>query len=347
MEKTNIIGLLSNDLLPFLAAVGEPNYRAKQITHWLYQQKAATWDEMKNLPLNLRQELSQNFDIGQTKVITKIVSADQSTKYLLRLNDGNGIEIVVIPHRKRLTICLSTQVGCPVGCSFCATGQGGYTRNLTYQEIVESAWQAEAESNYDIKNIVFMGMGEPLLNYEQLTKALEVFNAPDGFNIGSRHMTVSTIGIPDKIIKLAQDWPQVNLAVSLHAPKNELRKKLIPINDVYPIPQLIKTIEQYIALTHRRVTIEYSLWTDINDQWECAFQLASLLRGLLVHVNLIPGNPIAECHFVPSSPARVMTFARILEENKINVTIREPRGQDIGAACGELYGLHNERGVTE
>jgi 23S rRNA (adenine2503-C2)-methyltransferase len=347
MEKSNIIGLLPNDLLTFLEMMSEPSYRSKQITHWLYQQKATTWDEMKNLPLGFRQVLSQRFDIGQIKIETKMVSSDQSMKYLLRLADGNGIEIVVIPHRKRITICLSTQVGCPVGCSFCATGQSGFSRNLTYQEIVESAWKTQIESNSVIKNIVFMGMGEPLLNYEQLSKAIQVFNHSDGFNIGSRNMTVSTIGIPDKIIKLAQEWPQVNLAVSLHAPKNELRKQLIPINDVYPISQLMKTIEQYIALTHRRVTIEYSLWTDINDQREYAFQLASLLRGLLVHVNLIPGNPIAECHFVPSSPARVMTFARILEDNKINVTIREPRGQDIGAACGELYGLHHKRGVVE
>jgi len=347
MEKSNIIGLLPSDLIPFLEAKGEPSYRSKQITQWLYQKKVTTWDEMKNLPLHLRQELSQSYEIGQTEIETKMVSSDHSNKYLLRLIDGNGIEIVVIPHRKRLTICLSTQVGCPVGCAFCATGQGGFSRNLTYQEIVESAWKAQIEKKSDIKNIVFMGMGEPLLNYEQLSKAIQVFNHPDGFNIGSRHMTVSTVGIPDKIIKLAQDWPQVNLAVSLHAPKNELRKQLIPINDVYPISQILKTIEQYIALTHRRVTIEYSLWTDINDQREYAFQLASLLRGLLVHVNLIPGNPIPECHFVPSSPARVMTFARILEENKINVTIREPRGQDIGAACGELYGLHYKRGVIE
>ena len=168
MEKSNIIGLLPNDLLTFLEMMGEPSYRSKQITHWLYQQKATTWDEMKNLPLGFRQVLSQRFDIGQIKIETKMVSSDQSMKYLLRLADGNGIEIVVIPHRKRITICLSTQVGCPVGCSFCATGQSGFSRNLTYQEIVESAWKTQIESNSVIKNIVFMGMGEPLLNYEHI-----------------------------------------------------------------------------------------------------------------------------------------------------------------------------------
>jgi 23S rRNA (adenine2503-C2)-methyltransferase len=347
MEKINVVGLLPGDLAPFVDIWGEPVYRTKQITGWVYQHKVSDWSQMKNLPQFLQQELSRQFDLGQGTIAGKRVSQDGTAKYLFQLPDGKAVEIVMIPHRKRMTLCLSTQVGCPVACTFCATGQAGFIRSLTYQEIVESAWAAEKESGLKINNIVFMGMGEPLLNYDHLVKAIGVLNAEDGFRIGSRHMTVSTIGIPDKIVRLAEDWPQITLAISLHAPKNELRKQLIPINDVYPISLVMKAVEQYIIITNRRVTIEYSLWTDVNDQREYAYQLAALLRGMLVHVNLIPGNPIGQAGFIPSSPARAMTFARILEDQRIHVTIRESRGQDIEAACGELYGLHRKRGGIE
>ncbi|MCX6090073.1 MAG: 23S rRNA (adenine(2503)-C(2))-methyltransferase RlmN [Candidatus Atribacteria bacterium] len=348
MGHKNLVGLLPADLLPFIRKVGESPYRAEQITRWIYQHQASSFEEMKNLPIAFRENLAGEYLIGQERLLTQQRSQDGATKYLFELKDRKAVECVLIPHRKRMTVCLSSQVGCPVGCPFCATGLSGFQRNLDFSEIVEQAWRVGQETSQKINNLVFMGMGEPLLNYEQLTRALKVFQSPHGFGIGVRHITISTVGIPEKIIQLANEWPQINLALSLHAPNNDLRNRLVPLNQAFPIPLLLRAVDESIKKTGRRVTLEYALWKDINDQREYAYELISLLRGRLIHVNLIPGNPVLRSSFIPSSGQRVMTFARILEENKIPVTIRQSRGQDIEAACGELYATQKkERGGSQ
>lgn len=345
--KRNIIGMLPSDLIPWLGERGEPPYRAKQILRWVYERKVASFQDMSDIPLKLREELMASFSLGVTECVEVRVSADGSKKFLLAFSSSDTVEVVAIPHRSWCTVCLSTQVGCPVRCPFCATGRAGFRRSLAPEEIVEEAWRVSKEENQRITHLVFMGMGEPLLNYESLHRALQVFNSPEGFTIGSRRITVSTVGIPEKIIQLGQDWPEVNLAVSLHAPTDDLRNFLVPLNRVYPIRSLLVALREYLHRTRRRVTIEYTLWQDVNDKREHALQLSRLLRGLLVHVNLIPGNRVRGTPFVPSSRKRLEMFARLLREQGIPVTLRRSRGHDIQAACGELYRIHGLEGEIE
>ncbi len=338
--KRNLIGMLPLDLIPWLGERGEPPYRARQVFRWVYEKKVASFQDMSDIPLELREELSASFLLGTSCLVKESVSADGTKKFLLLFPPGDSVEVVAIPHRSFYTVCLSTQVGCPVRCPFCATGRAGFRRSLTAEEIVEEAWRVSQREKRRITHLVFMGMGEPLLNYEALHRALQVFNSPEGFGIGSRRITISTVGIPEKMLRLAQDWPEVNLALSLHAPSDELRNFLVPLNRVYPIATLMRTLREYLHLTRRRVTIEYTLWQGINDQEEHALQLARLLRGLLVHVNLIPGNRVQGTPFVPSSKKQVEVFATLLRKQGITVTLRRSRGHDIQAACGELYRIH-------
>jgi len=340
MEKKSLIGLLPSDIYFWLEAEGEPVFRARQIFQWIYEKKVKSLFDMTNLPLSLREKLDSVFSLGSSQIEETQQSKDGTVKFLIRFLPQDTVEVVFIPHRDHRTLCLSTQVGCPAGCTFCATGLSGFRRNLTYQEIVEELWVVEKETGMVANNLVFMGMGEPLLNYENLNQALQVINSPEGFRKGARRMTISTVGIPDKIIKLGKDWPEINLAWSMHAPRDELRDLLIPLNKVYPLGQVLKAIREYLAITHRRVTVEYTLWQEINDRKEDAQEVAKLLKNLLIHVNLIPGNLVSSSAFSPSSPGRVKAFASVLEEKGIEVTIRKPRGQDIQAACGELYRIY-------
>ena len=340
MRKKNLIGLLPSDIYSWLEEEGEPSFRARQIFQWIYEKKADSFFDMTNLPVALREKLDSAFSLGSSQIKEIQKSKDGTVKFLIHFPPQDNVEAVLIPHRDRRTLCLSTQVGCPAGCTFCATGLAGFRRNLTYQEIVEEIWVIEKETGMTANNLVFMGMGEPLLNYENVHRALQVINSPEGFRKGARRMTVSTVGIPDKIVKLGRDWPEVNLAWSMHAPRDELRNLLIPLNKVYPLEQVLRAIKEYLAVTHRRVTIEYTLWNEINDSKGDAQEVAKLLKKLLIHVNLIPGNLVPSSAFSPPSPRRVKAFASVLEENGIQVTIRKPRGQDIQAACGELYRIY-------
>lgn len=337
MIKQNVIGFLWQDFLSWLEANNEPTYRARQITAWIYKKQVTRFEEMSNLPVGLRQRLAEEFQIGTMQVAERRRSADGTEKFLFSLPDASAVESVFIPHRERSTFCLSSQVGCPVGCLFCATGKAGFRRNLTFQEIVEEVWWMEKICGVSVHNLVFMGMGEPLLNYDQLSRALRVINAREGLGIGSRRITISTVGIPENIVRLGREWPEINLAVSLHAPDDELRSSLVPLNRAYPLSLVLKSIREYIKLTNRRVTVEYTLWQDINDGAREAYGLARLVKGMLVHVNLIPGNQIEDSSFSPVSSERIERFARILRENQINVTVRRSRGQEIQASCGELY----------
>ena len=340
MKKRNLIGLLPLDIYSWLEEEGEPSFRAQQIFQWIYEKKVDSFFDMTNLPLALREKLSSVFSLGNSKIEETQQSKDGTIKFLIHFPPQDNVEAVLIPHQDHRTLCISTQVGCPAGCVFCATGLAGFRRNLTYQEIAEEIWLIEKETGMTANNLVFMGMGEPLLNYENVHRALQVINSPQGFHKGARRITISTVGIPDKIVKWGRDWPEVNLAWSMHAPRDELRSLLIPLNKVYPLGEVLGAIREYLSITHRRVTVEYTLWQDINDGKEDAQEVAKLLKNLLVHVNLIPGNLVPSSAFSPSSPGRVKAFASVLEEKGIQVTIRKPRGQDIQAACGELYRIY-------
>ncbi|MEN3187057.1 MAG: 23S rRNA (adenine(2503)-C(2))-methyltransferase RlmN [Atribacterota bacterium] len=337
MDKKNIVGLLPQDFSSWFEERGEPAYRARQVAFWLYQRGIFCFEDMTDLPVNLRRALTGSFQIGELQLKEALRSQDGTEKFLFTLCDGNAIEAVLIPHRARNTLCISSQVGCPVGCPFCATGRAGFKRNLNFQEIVEEVWLVERERHLKVDNLVFMGMGEPFLNYNQFAKALRVMNAREGLRIGARKITVSTVGVPEAIVQFGQDFKEVNLAVSLHASDNDLRSLLVPLNRVYPLSSILKAVREYIVLTNRRVTVEYTLWRDINDGAKDAHGLAHLLAGMLVHVNLIPGNQISGSSFHPVSSERIERFVRILRESRINVTVRKSRGREIQASCGELY----------
>ncbi|MGQ9473528.1 MAG: 23S rRNA (adenine(2503)-C(2))-methyltransferase RlmN [Candidatus Caldatribacteriaceae bacterium] len=337
MEKGNVMGLLPQDLLTFVRERGEPTYRAQQIISWIYEKKVRHFEEMTDLPRHLREALREHFTIGTARVQEHLCAPDGTEKFLFALQDGFAVEGVLIRHRERDTLCISSQVGCPVGCPFCATGKAGFKRNLYFHEMVEEIWWAEKICGGRIRNLVFMGMGEPLLNYDHLSLALRIINAREGFRIGTRRITVSTVGVPENIIRLGKEWREVNLAVSLHASCDELRSVLVPLNRVYSLSQVLKSIREYINLTNRRVTIEYTLWQDVNDSTQDVYNLVRLLEGMMVHVNVIPGNWVEGSPFFPSPVPKIERLVRILREHGIPVTVRKSRGQGIHASCGELY----------
>lgn len=344
MEKRTLVGLLPAEISSYLEPLGEPPYRARQVADWIYRKKACSFEGMSTLPGSLRNTLQETFHVARGKREHTLVSRDGTVKYLISFPGGVAVEAVAIPHGKRLTLCISSQVGCAVGCPYCATGRKGFTRDLESSEIVEEVWLAQRESRKRITHLVFMGMGEPLLNYEHLTRALRVLNHPAGMGIGARHITVSTVGIPPQMVELAREWDQVGLAVSLHAPDNDLRSELVPVNRVWPVREVMEAVDEVIGLTGRRVTLEYALWEGINDSISLAHTLGALCRGRLLHVNLIPANPAGGKRFTPSPLPRVLVFQRILREKGIPVTVRRGRGRDIQAACGELYRTWTEAG---
>ncbi|HEV7216328.1 MAG TPA: 23S rRNA (adenine(2503)-C(2))-methyltransferase RlmN, partial [Chloroflexota bacterium] len=311
---------------------------------------ARSYDDMSDLPLALRRQLAERLPLLAPDVVDSRRSADGGTeKVLLRLTDGAAIETVLMrqPARDgmRNTICLSTQVGCAIGCPFCATGQAGWVRNLSSGEIIAQVahWQrvllAEGAA---LDNVVYMGMGEPMGNYAATLRSVAVLNQPDGFGIGARHITVSTSGLAPQIERLAQEPYQINLAVSLHAANDALRDSMVPINRTYPLDRLLEAVRSYIAKTNRRVSFEYVLLSGVNDGPEQAEELATLLRGLLCHVNLIPLNPEPSGKFSVPRQEEIARFAAIVRERHIPCTVRVDRGQDIAAACGQL--ARQERG---
>jgi 23S rRNA (adenine2503-C2)-methyltransferase len=327
-------------LSDLVLSLGEPSYRVDQVYGWLYQSLVTRCDEMLNLPKPLRQRLEQIADLRRLIPLEETSSASGLTrKVLFGLPDGETIESVLMLFDRRQTVCVSTQVGCPVGCPFCATGQGGYVRNLTAGETVEQVLyfaKELRESGQKVSNVVFMGMGEPLLNYEATWQAVETLTDSRGYNLGARRFTVSTAGLVPGINRLAQEGIQVGLAVSLHAPSDELRKTLVPLARRYPLSDLLSACRSYVEHTGRRVTFEYALVHDVNDSLTQARQLVHLLSGLLCHVNLIPLNPTADCPWQPSAQDRVLAFHGELQRLRIASTIRLRRGIDIEAGCGQL-----------
>jgi len=338
--KVLLLDLTYNELKEFLTSWSQPSYRASQIWGWLYRALATDFQEMTNLPKGLRERLAGAACLRTMKPLEKRVSADGLTrKALFALRDDQTIESVLMHYERRRTACISTQVGCALGCVFCATGQSGLVRNLTAGEIVEQvlffARFLKVKSER-LTNVVFMGMGEPLANYEATWQAIETLTHGDGFNLGARRITVSTVGLAPGIRRMAEEGKQIGLAVSLHAPTDKLRDELVPINRPYPLAQLMAACRHYVERTGRRISFEYALINGINDSPEQARQLAHLVDRLLCHVNLIPLNPVPESPYQPSSQDRILSFQAELNRLKVSNTLRVERGADIRAGCGQL-----------
>jgi 23S rRNA (adenine2503-C2)-methyltransferase len=346
MTSIRVYDLTKDELQSLVTNWGEPDYRADQIWGWLYQRFAATPDEMTNLPQSLRTRLTEETSLNPLTPLTTLDSSDgQTRKTLFALPDGPQIEAVLMHYEKRRTLCISTQAGCAMGCPFCATGQGGFARNLSAGEIVAQVLyyaRMLAADDQRVTNIVFMGMGEPLANYIATWEAIRRLNDPSGFGLGARAMTLSTVGLVPAIRTMSHEPEQVNLAVSLHAATDELRDKLIPINRRYSLAQLMQACRDYIRATRRRVTFEYALMDAINDSDEQARQLADLIEDMLAHVNLIPLNPTSGSPYRGSPPDRVQAFESVLKERGVPTTVRLRRGIDIQAGCGQLRAQYNK-----
>lgn len=340
-NRVNLYDLSDDELVKLLAEWGQPAYRARQIVEWLYKHKVSSFEQMTNLSKALRERLAAETRIGVMEQTAEQHSSDgQTIKRLYRLLDGQLIESVLMEYDDdRRTACISTQAGCAMGCVFCATGQMGFARHLTSGEIVEQAIhfarQLESEGER-LSNVVLMGMGEPFHNYDNTLRAIRRLNAPDGLNIGQRHITVSTVGLVPGILQFAGEGLQVGLAVSLHAATDAERSALLPINRRYPIHEVIAAVRDYVERTGRRVTFEWALIRGENDTLEQASALGQLLKGMLCHVNLIPLNPTGGYDGAPSDPARVQAFQSELARHGISSTVRVRRGIDIQAGCGQL-----------
>ncbi len=318
----------------------QPAYRGQQIYNWIYQKGARSLAEITVLPKAWRSQMA-DYPVGRSEIVHRTQARDGTLKVLLQLTDQQVIEVVGIPTSQRLTVCVSSQVGCPMACDFCATGKMGYKRNLAPHEILDQVLTIQDELQRRVSHIVFMGMGEPLLNQEQVVQAVNHLNHDIG--ISQRHMTISTVGVPHQIRKLAEHKLQTTLAVSLHAPNQELRQQLIPSAKHYPLDQLLADCRDYTSITGRRISFEYTLLGGVNDRNHHAHELATLIKaarvgGLLAHVNLIPYNPIAEAEYQRPSPQQVNTFLEKLNSLQIAASVRQTRGLDQNAACGQLRG---------
>ena len=316
--------------------IGEKSYRAEQVFKWLYQEEVTSFDDMTNLSLELREKLKKEFTLNNFKILKKQESVDGTKKYLFDVLDGNAIETVLMVYHHGKTICVSSQIGCKMGCKFCASTGIKFIRNLTSGEIVEQILAVQRDEKTKISNIVFMGIGEPLDNYDNVLKAINILNNPKGLNIGARHISISTSGIVPKIYELADRDYQFTLSISLHATNDEKRSKMMPINNKYNIEELMKACKYYIKKTNKRISFEYALAKDNNDNLEDAKELVKLLKGMLCHVNLIPINKIENWQYIKSTNENIIKFRDYLNANGITATIRRELGSDIDAACGQL-----------
>lgn len=345
-------GLEKEEIVESMAKLQEQSFRGDQVFHWLQARAVQSWGEMTNLPVSLRKKLADNFTLAPLKLVQEQVSRDGTRKYLWELADGEKVESVLLFHegdvtRKRTTLCLSTQVGCPMGCGFCATGKLGLTRNLTVGEIVSQVLDLTAlqrhragkqGEQFKINNLVYMGMGEPLLNLPVVLKSIKLLNHKDGQNIGIRRITISTCGLVPQIDRLAEAGLDIVLAISLHAPNNELRNKIMPVNRQYPLEELLSACRRYIEKTGRRITFEYVLLKGFNDSLQAATELVALLRGMKANLNVIPVNTICGEQYRKPSGEVVQRFVSFLQEKGIDAVIREEKGSDIAGACGQLAG---------
>ena len=324
------------DLKKELENIGEKKFRAEQIFKWLYVEKVKEFDEMTNLSLELREKLKNEYDICNFKILRKQESSDRTKKYLFDVLDGNAIESVLMEYHHGRTICVSSQIGCKMGCKFCASTGLKFARNLTAGEIVEQILAVEQDTGYKISNVVFMGIGEPFDNYDNVMQAIKIINNQKGLSIGARHISISTSGLVPMIYKFADEELQCTLSISLHATNDKKRSEMMPINNRYNIKELIESCKYYIEKTNKRISFEYALAKDNNDNLDDAKELVKLLKGMLCHVNLIPINKIENGKYTKSSNENIIRFRDYLNEKGITATIRRELGSDIDAACGQL-----------
>ena len=337
--KKSIYSLQLDEIKNWLKENDEKPFRAEQVFDWLYKKRATSFEEMSNLSKSLRDKLEEHFVLTTMKTIIQQTSSDGTIKFLFELQDGVSIETVLMRHEYGNSVCVTTQVGCRIGCTFCASTLGGLKRNLEAGEIVAQVvkvQQALDETDERVSSIVIMGIGEPFDNYDNMLSFLKTVNHEKGLNIGARHITVSTSGIIPKIYQFADENMQINFAISLHAPNSELRSRLMPINRAYKLPDLMDSVRYYVNKTGRRISFEYGLFGGVNDQVEHAEELASLVKGLKCHINLIPVNYVPERDYVRTPKSQIFKFERTLRDLGVNVTIRREQGHDIEAACGQL-----------
>lgn len=325
-----------DELQEELINMGEKKFRTEQIFKWIYKEKVKSFDEMTNLSIELREKLKENYTMCNYNILKKQESKDGTKKYLFDVLDGNAIETVLMQYHHGKTVCVSSQIGCKMGCKFCASTGIQFVRNLTAGEIVEQILAVEQDINDKISNIVFMGIGEPLDNYDNVIKAIKIMNNPKGLEIGTRHISISTSGLVPRIYDLANEKIQCTLSISLHATTDEKRSSMMPVNNRYNIEELMKACKDYIKITNKRISFEYALAKDNNDNLEDAQRLVDLLKGMLCHVNLIPINKIENGKFSKSTNENILKFRDFLNEHGIVATVRRELGSDIDAACGQL-----------
>ena len=342
--SNDILSMTLAELSKAFSSMNIQKFRSKQVYEWLHKHLVSSYDEMSNIPKNLREELSAEFPLYNCSIARKQVSKiDGTVKYLFELHDGDFVESVVMKYKYGYTICVSSQVGCKMGCAFCASTLGGFKRSLNAGEILSQLYRAQKDIGERISHIVLMGMGEPLDNFDNVMRFLALISDEKGLNISMRNISLSTCGIVPKIEDLLNKKMQLTLSISLHAPSNELRNKIMPINKKYDVDELLGMCRRYASETSRRISFEYSMLSGVNDSDECARLLSSKLKGILCHVNLIPVNEVAESPFKPSTPERIEKFVSILSSNGINVTVRRTLGSDIDASCGQLRLKENKK----
>ncbi len=340
--KKDIKSLSYAELNSEIVTLGLPRFRSKQIFEWLHKYGVSSFDEMTNISKDLRKKLADIYFISDCEIEQKYVSKiDETVKYLFKLYDGEYVESVIMKYKYGYTICVSSQVGCKMGCTFCASALAGFKRNLEAGEIESQLHSAQKDLNIRISNIVLMGIGEPLDNYENVIKFLHNVNNENGLNISMRNITLSTCGIVPKIYDLMNEELPITLTISLHAPNDIIRSRTMPVNNKWGIDEVLEACREYINRTNRRVSFEYTLIHSVNDTYECAKELSERLHGMLCHVNLIPVNDVAERGNVKSSEENIYRFANVLKNNGINATIRRTLGSDINASCGQLRRKRN------
>lgn len=334
-----------SELSEEMFALGFPAFRAKQIYSWLHEKCVVSFDEMTNISKDMREKLKQQFSFSNCKINTKLVSKiDETVKYLFTLSDGEYVESVVMKYKYGYSICISTQVGCKMGCTFCASAIGGFVRNLSAGEMLSEIYSAQRDLGVKINHLVLMGTGEPLDNFDNVMRMLELLTDEKGQNMSMRHISLSTCGIVPKIYELAEKKLGLTLSVSLHAPNNQIRSKSMPVNNKYDIDELLKACKYYADITGRRISFEYAMIRDVNDSDACALELAKRLKGTLAHINLIPVNNVRETDYQKSTIERQKKFIEILSSRGITATVRRTLGSDINASCGQLRASKRKSG---
>ncbi len=335
-DKTDIKSLNFDEMKEFIAELGEKAFRAKQLYEWIHKRLVLSFDDMTNLSKDFRNKLDEKCTIAGARIIEKQISKDGTGKFLMQLADGNTVESVLMKYKHGNSVCISTQVGCRMGCRFCASTVGGLLRSLRPSEMLDQIYEIQRSTGERVSNVILMGIGEPLDNYDNVVKFVRMLSDEYGLNISQRNITISTCGLVEKIKKLAEEDLTITVAISLHAPNDTIRKTMMPVANKYTIAQIMEACRYYIDKTGRRITFEYSMVEGVNDRKEDAEELSRVVRGMNCHINLIPLNPVEGRFGSRSDGNRIKDFKTLLEKNHINVTIRREMGSDIDAACGQL-----------